>query len=199
MFPIERCLHAPRVYLRRLSKAHAAPFRDLLEKNRLWILPWMPEPPASLTLAEATRIIECEHQEAKRSQRLDLGIFRREGEDLIGRISLHAVQWGVSFSAGLGYWIDLDQAGRGFMTEAVATLVAGCFEELDFHRLWAGVQPANLPSQKVLGKLGFLREGTHRQELYINGRWRDQYYFTLLDSEFRDKASSWAVNRWLDR
>ncbi len=185
------------MFLRRLDRSQAEAYRRLLERNRLWLQPWMPEVPYPLTLADLQKIIECEHQELKRAQRVDLGIFRSLDEALIGRVALHSIQWGVSFSAGLGYWIDADLAGAGLMTEAVARLVAVAFEEMRLHRLWAGVQPPNRPSQRVLEKLGFVREGLHRQELFINGRWQDQYFYTFLEAEFRARRAQWVVKGWV--
>lgn len=197
IFPMGRMLRGPRVFLRRLDRGQAEAYRRLLERNRLWLQPWMPEIPHPLTVADLRKIIAGEHQELKRAQRVDLGVFRTQDGQLIGKVALHSIQWGVSFSAGLGYWIDADLAGAGLMTEAVARLVAVAFEEIGLHRLWAGVQPANRPSQRVLEKLGFVREGLHRQELFINGRWQDQYFFTLLETEFRARRAQWVVKGWL--
>lgn len=157
----------------------------------------MPEIPDPLTLQDIRRIIDCEHHEVNRSQRVDLGIFRATDAALIGRVALHSIQWGVSFSGGLGYWVDADLAGRGYMTEAVARMVCAVFEEAGLHRVWAGVQPANQPSQRVLEKLGFVREGLHRQELFINGHWQDQFFFTLLENEFQRVRKFWGGKGWL--
>ncbi|NLI77039.1 MAG: GNAT family N-acetyltransferase [Candidatus Riflebacteria bacterium] len=197
VFPIDRVLHGPRILLRRLTRGDAPAYLDLLEKNRLWVHPWMPEIPHPLSLQDLRKIIDCEHHEVNRSQRVDLGIFRATDASLIGRIALHSIQWGVSFSGGLGYWVAADQAGRGYMTEAVARLVCAVFEEAVLHRVWAGVQPANQPSQRVLEKLGFVREGLHRQELFINGLWQDQFFYTLLENEFQRARKFWAVKGWL--
>ena len=198
VFPVERCLFSPRIFLRRFSRSHAEEYLELVEKNRFWLLPWMPESSKPPLLADIQRSIEFEHQESKRSQRLDMGIFRRSDGAILGRISLHSVHWGVSFSAGLGYWIDLENSGMGLMTEAVSTILAACFEDANFHRVWAGVQPLNQASRKVLEKLGFVREGLHRKELFINGKWQDQYCFSLLDEEYRQLVGTWRKKGWLE-
>jgi len=58
------------------------------------------------------------------------------------------------------------------------------FEELDLHRLQTGVYEPNRPSQRVMEKLGFVREGVERESIYIEGAWYDTYKYGLLRSDW---------------
>ena len=83
-------------------------------------------------------------------------------EDIIGIIMLtEVVRWNLQ-SCWIGYFLDKKQNGKGYMTEAVCQVVAIAFEELEFHRLEAGVMPHNIGSIKVLLKAGFHKEGNPR-------------------------------------
>jgi RimJ/RimL family protein N-acetyltransferase len=84
-------------------------------------------------------------------------------------------------------WYVLREAswGRGFMTEAARALVDYGFRDLALHRIWASCLPENPASVRVLEKLGFRREGLLRENLRIQGEWRDSYLYGLLASEWQ--------------
>ncbi|OQA10190.1 MAG: putative ribosomal N-acetyltransferase YdaF [bacterium ADurb.Bin374] len=214
--PPGRRLYGKRILLARLSARQAPALGRLLEANRRWLDPWMPTLPEGFSEADVRRSIFLENQEAKRGTRLDLGIFLREpaiddpspGDagkhprrdscgPLVGRIALHTVQWGIIRSAGVGYWIDERHAGKGMMTEALATLISFAFEEVRLHRIWAGIQPKNLRSKHLVERLGFTREGLHRRELFIAGSWQDQIQYAMLEEEYDSLAETWLARNWL--
>lgn len=216
--PPGRRLYGRRILLARLSAKQAAGLESILETNRRWLDPWMPTLPEGVSEADIRRSIFLENQEAKKGTRLDLGIFLQEkprpeqrngrselaapgdrssGRPIIGRIALHTVQWGIIRSAGIGYWIDEQHAGQGLMKEALATLVSFAFEEVRLHRIWAGVQPQNLRSKRLIEHLGFTREGLHRRELFIAGSWQDQLHYAMLEEEYDRLAETWIDEKWL--
>ena len=59
------------------------------------------------------------------------------------------------------------------------------FHVLDLHRIEAGVQPHNIGSIRVLEKAGFQKEGLSRQNVKINGEWKDHYLFAILATDER--------------
>ena len=67
----------------------------------------------------------------------------------------------------IGYILAPAQQGRGLMTEAVAALVAYCFDELAAHRIEALIHPDNAASIRLVERLGFLCEGGP-----LRDRWR---------------------------
>ena len=88
------------------------------------------------------------------------------------------------------YLLRPDLWGRGLVTEAARDLVEHGFRELALHRIWASCLPENPGSARVLEKLGFRREGLHRQNLQIHGVWRDSYHYAILASEWQAKPDS---------
>ena len=58
------------------------------------------------------------------------------------------------------------------------------FRELRLHRIWADCDPANVPSCRVLEKLGMRREGHFRENAWIKGEWVDSLIYAILDREW---------------
>lgn len=85
-------------------------------------------------------------------------------------------------------WYLLQPAlwGRGIVTDAARALVTHGFSSLGLHRIWASCLPENPGSARVLEKLGFRHEGSHRQNLLIRDVWRDSHTYAVLSREWRD-------------
>lgn len=101
--------------------------------------------------------------------------------DIIGIIMLSQVVRYNLQSSWIGYFLDKEQNGKGYMTEAVRQVVGFAFDELNFHRLEAGVMPHNIGSIKVLLKEGFHKEGIAKQNVKINGKWQDHQTLAIIN------------------
>lgn len=197
LIPPGRRLPGNTIFLRRLGKKDAPALRALLDESRKWLKPWAPPVSDPLLLNDIVKRIAKAHREAKAGRRLELGIFSHDRSVLMGVISLHTVVYGVAHSAGLGYWVGERFGGRGVIKQAVAAMTAFAIEEAGLHRIWAGVQESNVRSWRVLERLGFTYEGNHRQEIFIDGDWRDQRFYTLLNHEYDRMKEAWARSGWL--
>jgi RimJ/RimL family protein N-acetyltransferase len=59
------------------------------------------------------------------------------------------------------------------------------FGELGLHRVEANIQSDNVPSKRLVERLGFRCEGFSPRHLEVGGRWRDHERWALLAEEFR--------------
>ena len=101
----------------------------------------------------------------------------------IGNISI----WHVSrpFRSGeIGYWIRTDETGLGIATEVARLALKIGFEDLDMHRMVLRIALGNASSERIAGKLGFVREGVLREEIRVGNRWLDHSLWGLLDHEY---------------
>ena len=88
-------------------------------------------------------------------------------------------------SKELGYWIAEEYWGQGWATEAATAAIQYGFEELDLDIIGICTGPNNLRSQRVIEKLGFAYEGTHRHCYKIyDGSVRDSLTFSMLREEW---------------
>lgn len=88
-------------------------------------------------------------------------------------------------SASLGYCFDDAAWGHGYATEAARALLGWAFDALDLNRVQAEVDTRNQASARVLGKLGFVHEGTLRQDCIVGGEISDSWVFGLLRADWR--------------
>lgn len=108
----------------------------------------------------------------------DLGIYI--GKKLIGKVKLSNIVYGVFKSGILGYSIDKDYQGKGYMREAVNLILDYAKNYLDLHRIEASVLVDNNKSKGVLLGCGFEEVGINRKYLYINGKWSDHITFAKI-------------------
>ncbi|MQA64206.1 MAG: GNAT family N-acetyltransferase [Actinophytocola sp.] len=104
------------------------------------------------------------------------GVFA--GQLTIGNVVRAALR-----SGWIGYWIDSRHASGGAATAAVALAVDHAFGAARLHRLEATVRPDNLPSVRVLAKVGFRKEGLFERYLDVDGAWRDHLCFAITAEE----------------
>jgi RimJ/RimL family protein N-acetyltransferase len=88
-------------------------------------------------------------------------------------------------TAEFWYKIHPTHWNKGYASEVVKHLLDFSFNSLGMHRIEAGCATANIASKKVLEKNGFLLEGLKRKKLPIRGEWFDNYFFAILEEDFR--------------
>jgi ribosomal-protein-alanine N-acetyltransferase len=97
----------------------------------------------------------------------------RDGGAMAGMITIDSIIRGRFQSASVSYAAFAGVAGKGYMSEGLALVLRYAFCELRLHRLEANIQPANQASLRLVGRLGFRREGYAPAMLFIDGAWRD--------------------------
>ena len=194
---IDRKLYTKRLYLRRFKKIDALEIRQLMNNNRSFLIKWLQPQPELLSLEHIFAIIKDDHKQTRLGNRLDLGLFDAVSDKILGKIALHSVDYGIQRSAYISYWLDEKEQGKGYMTEALATIISFAFEEAGLHRINLKIGSENKSSLKLAKKLGFVKEGIERQSLFINGKWRNSVLYGLLDEEYDKYADDWINKGYL--
>jgi RimJ/RimL family protein N-acetyltransferase len=86
----------------------------------------------------------------------------------------------------IGYAVVPCERRKGYGTEAVGLMVDYLFLALKTVRIQATTDVGNKPSQRVLEKNGFKREGAIRKAGFIRGQWRDEYLYSILREEWKE-------------
>jgi ribosomal-protein-alanine N-acetyltransferase len=101
----------------------------------------------------------------------------------VGTISLSRPSWRMGFGE-IGYMLSESVQGKGLGTAAVGVFVDKLFRETNLVRLMAMISTENVPSWRLVERLGFVREGMLRQHYVIQGQRVDEYVYGLLRSEW---------------
>ena len=88
----------------------------------------------------------------------------------------------------MGYCFDDAAWGHGYATEAARALLHWAFATLDLNRVQAEADTRNAASARVLDKLGFVREGTLREDCVVNGEVSDSWVYGLLKRDWQDPS-----------
>jgi len=90
----------------------------------------------------------------------------------------------------LGYVFNKDYHGMGYAAEAARALLDDIFTNQNVRRVIAMCNPLNVPSWRLLERLGFRREGHFVKNIYFkkdaqgNPIWCDTYAYAILREEW---------------
>jgi ribosomal-protein-alanine N-acetyltransferase len=121
------------------------------------------------------------------------GVFLKNSGEFIG-----AVNWVIrpdeNFSqnthrAEIGYHLRPEYWGKGYISEAVKSVIHYIFTKTKIDRLEAKVTPENTRSSNVLLRAGFTKEAVFRQYVLFEGKHIDKVFYSLLKLEWEAKNS----------
>lgn len=179
-------IETPRVTMRPWEPSDTHALLATQAHNRDHLLPWMlwarELPPVDELLA---RIVEWQRL-CWLGRDVVYGVFSPEGK-VIGGTGFHdRVGEGAR---EIGYWVDRDHGGQGYVTDWCAALVRVAFEVLELDRLEIHCDPENVRSAAVAQRLGFRHEATlARRTIGIDGLPRDAMIWTMFEEEFARSA-----------
>jgi [ribosomal protein S5]-alanine N-acetyltransferase len=131
-------------------------------------------------------------EDLRRRQCIQWGIARRADNQIIGNVAIFnldlvARKGEIGFSLGRPYW------GMGYMREALQAAIWYGFNEMGLRRIEADTDPRNLPSIRLLERLGFQKEGYLRERWFIAGETQDSLFYGLLGREWKNPGNVYEV------
>ena len=117
----------------------------------------------------------------------------KDSGKLIGNLYLA----GQSFDTWeLGYVFNASYQGKGYATEAAASLLDHAFGRLGARRVIAMCNPLNTASWRLLERLGMRREGHLIRNIWFKRDergepiWSDTYEYAILADEWNNRANT---------
>ncbi len=173
---------SPEFALRLLEPRHAAALHALVEADRDYFSRFQ-DWPAAMQTVDATRDF-LRHAVGNLAEKGSpyLGLY--VGDALVGAVGLNPnINW-ASRSADVFYYIAQGCQGRGLVTRACRVLINFAFTELELHRLTVWAAAGNTRSWAVAERLGFHRDGVHRDSKWLGDHYDDHYVYSLLRAEW---------------
>ena len=178
-----------RMVLRPPMHVDFRPWSDLRRQSAEFLQPWEPSWSADhLTRKGFVNRVYWANRSIAQGTAVPLFLVRREGNLVIGAITLDNIRRGPSQAGTIGYWIGAEHSRQGYMQEALTALVHYAFEVLDLSRLESACLPENAASRALLEKCGYKYEGVAQSYLQINGRWRNHVLYANLRRDRRGRV-----------
>ncbi len=113
-------------------------------------------------------------------------IVFRDTNECIGQIAFFLVDSKNHFGE-IEYCIGSSFQQKGLATEATKAIIEYGFEKINLHKVQVCHKSINIPSKKVIEKCGFVYEGTLRDFFYMDDRYVDRLYYSILRDEYKEK------------
>jgi ribosomal-protein-alanine N-acetyltransferase len=172
-------IETERLFLRRVN---ATDVKEILElRSNPETMKYIPRP---LLKAEEDALEHIVNIDAKieTQEGINWAITLKGTPKLIGLLGHYRIQ-PENHRAELGYMLLPEFHGKGIIAEAIKEVVKYGFEVMKLHSIEAVIDPANLASEKVLQKNGFIKEAHLKENEFFEGRLWDSVIYSLLNKQ----------------
>lgn len=118
-----------------------------------------------------------------------LAVERQSRPGLIGDCAFQVLAE-EPLHARIGYTFSREFQRQGFATEAVGRLLDYLFGELHLRCVTATCDVENLPSIRLLERLGMRREAHPIEKVWFKGAWSSENRYTLLHQDWSQRHQS---------
>lgn len=113
-----------------------------------------------------------------RTDRMDFTItYNGEPVGLIGLLNIDQKNKKAEYYICIG---NEKYKGKGIAYTASKLLIDTVCNELNLNKIYLYTEIGNIPAQKLFEKIGFVKEGLLRSDLYYNGKSIDRYIYGLI-------------------
>ena len=183
-------IETPHLCIRCWEPCDAAALKAAVDKSIEHLRPWMPwalkEPQG---LEEKVDLLRSFRAKFDLGQDQIYGVFDRDETRVVGGSGLHP-RVGPD-AAEIGYWIAVDDIGKGLCTEVTAALTKAGFEQVGLERIEIHCDVANTRSARIPERLGYACEATLRRRVEgVDGVKKDILVWTMFADEYPGTPSS---------
>jgi len=179
-------IEAERVYLRSYRPGDGPWYYAMSRRNRTHLARYEAEN-AAMTLGSEREAEDLVREFAAAWRARDcffMGAFDRQTDEFVAQIYVGPVNWEVPEFA-IGFFVDRDREGRGYVTEAARAALGFVFEQLGAHRVRMECDDTNERSWRVAERCGMVREGHIRENRRnADGTLSGTLHYGLLRRDF---------------
>jgi RimJ/RimL family protein N-acetyltransferase len=135
------------------------------------------------SIARAKDHLERRIDECKKGTRLPW-MITDENDQIAGMISLMNISSFHNHATISRIAVSPDFQKKGIASAAVYAVMKWAFEEAGFHRLEADVSMKNHASRRCFEKLGFVREGVRKEDMWCADGWHDMAIYGMTEGMF---------------
>ncbi|WP_026907534.1 GNAT family N-acetyltransferase [Paucisalibacillus globulus] len=106
-----------------------------------------------------------------------------DGNILIGHIIFH--KYFGEHTYEIGWVFNPRYQNKGYASEAAQAVLHFGFKVMNLHRIVATCQPENIPSYRIMEKIGMRKEGFFKKCIPVGSEWWDELYYAILKEEWK--------------
>ena len=186
LLEIPEHIEAERIVLRRYQAGDGSWFYAMSQRNRPHLARYEADNVVMSIKSEQDAEVVVRELAAEWMARncFFMGAFDRETEEFVAQVYVGPVNWDVP-QFEIGFFVDRDHEGRGYVTEAVRAAMGFIFEHLGAHRVRLECDDTNVRSRRVAERCGMVLEGHVREnKRNADGTLSGTLHFGLLKREF---------------
>jgi RimJ/RimL family protein N-acetyltransferase len=125
--------------------------------------------------------LQNSYQPFEKDKVFELAVERKEDGKVIGLLGLIRRDQG---QGEMGWALGVEYRGQGYATEAASAVMDYGFRSLGLQRIHADAGIDNLPSQRLMERLGMRRETLPSGVVSEEGQWGDRIVYAILADEW---------------
>lgn len=174
-----------RLLLKTLNKDAAPMVLAFYEDNKSLFETWEPKRANNFyTLFYQKASLSAEFHKMAEGKLLRYWVFLKENpEEIIGTVCFQNFLKAPYQSCCIGYKLAEKYTHQGYAYESIQKAIEIILEVYHIHRIEAFIMPNNLPSLRLIEKLGFICEGLSISYALVNGIWSDHKRYTFINPE----------------
>jgi len=124
-----------------------------------------------------------------KARRLCISLKERGNDKLIGGVGyeIAAITPLGKIAGPMGWFVMPEYQNNGYATEAAMRVLDYAFSQDDCIRVVTGCYAENLPTQKVMDKVGFRKAGERVEAQFHDGKMKDRFEYALNKDEWEIK------------
>ena len=128
--------------------------------------------------------LENAHQDIYEAKQLRLAICQDQDFPAVGLVDLFDFD-PKNNRAGVGIVIQgTENRNHNIGSEALDLLIEYAFSNLNLHQLYANIGTENVASKALFIKFGFELIGVKKDWTFVNGKYKDEAIFQLINTKF---------------
>ncbi len=156
----------------------------LIQENREHLKTWLGWVDSIGSIQDTKHYIKAVQSKMIEGHGFQSSIWVRE--ELAGQIGFHNFSM-QNQSVAIGYWLGKKYQHQGLAIRATEALVEYAFSQWDIHRIEIRCATENYGSQRIPEKLGFQKEGLHREVEWLYDHYVDHQVYGMLKWEWQKK------------
>ena len=181
MFHFKEEISGQRLSLKKHPLSLAETMFQIVDQDRHHLSQFLPWVGNTNSVSDSHTFIKITHRLWERKEAFEYGIYLQNSDTFIGNIG--AINVSIDHKTSeIGYWLNSNQNGNGYMSEAVSLLEKHLFE-IGFFRIEIRCEPNNVKSEAVAKRCNYQFEGKLRSNCIINHKRRDTLIYSKLQSD----------------